>query len=116
MRQEPQKGQGRKKLPSTSVQYAGAPNWTEMIWNSVSVLSVMEIMNIARIICLPISIFINPNERILQISWDVVSCETNMPPDGGTTIYESQLLRTFGAPAAAAAFVIRAVALLTHTV
>ena len=26
-----------------------------------------------------------------------------MPPDGGTTIHESQLLRIFGAPAAAAA-------------
>ena len=39
-----------------------------------------------------------------------------MPPDGGTAIQESQLLRTFGAPAAAAAVVIRAAALLTHTV
>ena len=39
-----------------------------------------------------------------------------MPPDGGTTIHESQLLRTLCAPAAAAVFVIRAVALLTHTV
>ena len=39
-----------------------------------------------------------------------------MPPDGDTAIQESQLLRPFGAPAAAAAFVIRAVALLTHTV
>ena len=29
-----------------------------------------------------------------------------MPPDGGTAIQESQLLRTFGAPAAAAAFVV----------
>ena len=37
-----------------------------------------------------------------------------MPPDGGTAIQESQLLRPFGAPAGAAAFVIRAVALLTH--
>ncbi len=33
-----------------------------------------------------------------------------MPPDGGTTIHEGQQLRTFGVPAAAAAFVIRAVA------
>ena len=33
-----------------------------------------------------------------------------------STIQESQLLRTSGAPAAAAAFVIRAVALLAHTV
>ena len=39
-----------------------------------------------------------------------------MPPDGGTAIQESQLLRIFGVPAAPAAFVIRAAALLTHTV
>ena len=65
MRQEPQNGQGRKKSTSTSVQYAGVPNWTEMIWNSVSALSVMEIMNTARIICLPISTFINPTEKNL---------------------------------------------------
>ena len=42
------------------------------------------------------------------------SYKMNMPPDGSTTIQESQLLRTFGAPAAAAVFVIRAAALLTH--
>ena len=33
----------------------------------------------------------------------------------GTTIHESQLLRAFGTPTAAAVFVIRAIALLTHT-
>ena len=39
-----------------------------------------------------------------------------MPPDGGTTIYESQLLCVFGASTAAAVFVIWAIALLIHTV
>ena len=47
---------------------------------------------------------------------EALSSETDMPPDGGTAIHESQLLRAFGAPTAAAIFVIRAAALLTHTV
>ena len=46
----------------------------------------------------------------------VFFCQAYQKWCSGTTIQESQLLRTLCAPAAAAVFVIRAVALLTHTV
>ena len=40
---------------NTNVQSAGAPSWMIRIYNSVSVRNVKEIMNIARITCLPTS-------------------------------------------------------------